>query len=185
MGAQTKITITHDGDLAADLQNKYQVVNASLPKKQTQLIEQLVAGLGMGSRNGSMITAIDDGAGVNANGTVTFSSLANNDTVTIAGVVFTAKTSGASGAAQFNLGANDTAAAVNFAAAVNAHTTLTLLVTASPAAAVTTITCVQKGTIGNFLTIAISAHGSVSGSGLLTSGTNSAALVSITTAYGV
>src|SRR5581483_7470396 len=119
--------------------------------------------VGIGARSSSIKVY---SSGVQASGTVTFSSLAANDTVTVNGVVFTAKTSGATGNNQFNLGANDTAAAVNFAAIINASNApnkILNVVTASPAGAVTTITMTEAGQIGNLGTLAISAHGSVSG----------------------
>lgn len=109
---------------------------------------------------------------VKASGTITFSSFANNDTFTVHTVVFTAKTSGATGAFQFNLGADDTAAAANAVTAINADTTLDGMVLASSALGVITVEALIPGEIGHGVTIAISAHGSVSGSGKLTSGTN-------------
>lgn len=122
--------------------------------------------VGIGARgfNGYVVQG-----GAQATGTVTFSSLANNNTITVNGVVFTAKTSGATGNNQFNLGANDTAAAVNFAAALNssgAPAKIIGVVSASPAAAVTTITFIEAGAIGNLGTLAISANGSVSAANL-------------------
>lgn len=134
-------------------------------RKLETLIGQL--GLGVFSSNLKVVPNL-----VAATGTVTFSSLANNDTVTVNARIYTAKTSGAAGLQQFNLGANDTAAAVNFAAIVNADTSTQIkgVVTASPAAAVTTITAVVPGNTGNACTLAISAHGSVSGANL-TAGT--------------
>jgi phage tail sheath gpL-like len=110
---------------------------------------------------------------VQASGTVTFSSLVADDTVTINGVVFTAKAS-PSGTNQFGLGANDTAAAANLAAKINASALAGIVnvVTATSALGVVTLTAVQPGLAGNAVTIAISAHGSVSGSGRLTSGTD-------------
>lgn len=182
----TTIQITHDKTSAIDLKNRFQTTQATQPRFAAVAIENMMAELALGNRMGTMIHTIDDGDGVAANGTITFSSIANNDTITVCGVVFTCKTSGASGAAQFNIGAStDTSAAVNAAAKINAHTTLTYMVTAAAASGVITITCVRKGLIGNFLTTAISAHGSVSGSGLLTSGTDSANSVSKTHKYGV
>lgn len=88
--------------------------------------------------------------------TVTFASLANADTITVNGTVFTAVTSGASGAVQFNLGANDTDAATNFVAKVNAHPTVSLVIEASSAAGVNKLKALASGTAGNALTIASS-----------------------------
>lgn len=106
---------------------------------------------------------------VAATGTITFSSIANNDTVTVNGRVYTAKTSGATGAQQFNIGGSDAQAALNLQAKINADTSTLVLgvVTASSSSSgVTKITCVIPGNIGNLCTLAISAHGSVSGANL-------------------
>lgn len=110
---------------------------------------------------------------IQATGTITFSSLAADDTVTVNGVIFTAKVS-PSGANQFALGADDTAAAANFAAKINASAIAKIVnvLTATSALGVVTLTAVQPGLEGNCNTTAISAHGSVSGSGRLASGTD-------------
>lgn len=108
---------------------------------------------------------------VRASGTITFSSIADADTITVGKTVFTAKTS-PSGAAQFGVGASDTEAAANAAVKINAHTTTGVRFVASAAAGVLTITALDPGALGNEIPIAISAHGSVSGSGYLTNGTN-------------
>jgi hypothetical protein len=106
---------------------------------------------------------------VAATGTVTFSSIANNDTVTVNGRVYTAKTSGATGLQQFNIGGSDAQAALNFQAILNADTSTLVanVVTASSqSSAVSLITALVPGNIGNLGTLAISAHGSVSGANL-------------------
>lgn len=180
--AQTIVTITHDKEVNADI---LQYLFKS-PEKQNvlQKLGLLLDAINSGSRMGSVAATLDDGDGVKASGTVTFSSLANNDTVTIAGVVFTAKTSGASGANQFNLGADDTAAAVNFIAKVNAHTSLARVLSATSALGVSTITAYMVGLIGNQITLAISAHGSVSAANLA-SGANAANQTSYSYSFGV
>lgn len=100
---------------------------------------------------------------IQATGLVTFSSLVADDTVTINGVVFTAKVS-PSGANEFALGADDTAAAANFAAKINASALAHIVnvLTATSALGVITLTAVQPGLSGNQNTLAISAHGTVS-----------------------
>jgi phage tail sheath gpL-like len=117
--------------------------------------------------NGSYLSNTDISTNsVNATGTITFSSLANNDTITINGTTFTAKTSGAAGAVQFNLGASDTAAAANAVTVINANESVNETVFAQSTGAVITLFCRVPGVIGNLCTIAISAHGSVSGANL-------------------
>lgn len=115
--------------------------------------------------------------GVNAGkatGTVTLASHVATDTVTINGVVFTCVASGATGN-QYNVGGSDSITGDNLAAAINASVTALVsgYVTAANVAGVVTITAAQSGLSGNMFTLAISAHGSVSGA-KLTGGDNGA-----------
>lgn len=88
---------------------------------------------------------------VQATGLVSFSGLPSNDEIlTIANVVFTAKSSGATGN-QFNIGGSATITAANLAAAINASANLSGIVTASSAAGVVTLTAVVPGKAGNGL----------------------------------
>lgn len=107
---------------------------------------------------------------VAATGTVTFSAVVQNDTVTIGNVVFTGKDSPSTNV-QFLTGSTDTASATSLAAKINAHPTVSKYVSATSLNAVVTLTALVPGVIGNSFPIAISAHGSVSGSGFLTGGT--------------
>lgn len=96
---------------------------------------------------------------VNASASVTFAALANNDTVTVNGKVLTAKTSGAVAANhEFNLGANDAAAAANLVTLVNASTDAAVsgIFSASALSAVVTFTAANGGKEGNAITIATS-----------------------------
>jgi len=100
---------------------------------------------------------------VQASGTVTLTSHIATNTVTINGVVFTCVASGATGN-QYNVG-TDTVTAANLAAAINASVSAAIagLVTATSSGTVVTITAVTPGLLGNLITLAISANGSVSG----------------------
>lgn len=153
----------------SDLTNKLIVLNNVSIANAFRNIGKWIQDIGIGARsfNGFIFAG---SAGVAAAQTVTFSSLANNDTVTINGVVYTAKTSGATGVQQFNLGASDTTAAANLAALINstnaagtAPAKILGIVSATSAAAVVTLTAIEPGAIGNLYTLAISAHGSVGG----------------------
>lgn len=106
-----------------------------------------------------------------ATGTITLSSLAAADTITVSSIVFTAKTSGATGPLQFNLGADDTAAAANAVVAINAQAVTSLQVVATSALAVITITAYLPGALGNAVVTAISAHGTAAAANLA-GGTN-------------
>ena len=85
-----------------------------------------------------------------ATGTFTFSSTGptNGQTCTIAGVTFTAVTSGATGN-QFNISATPATVAANFATTVNRSTNLTGIAIATALLNVVTIFIVVPGAIGN------------------------------------
>ena len=122
-----------------------------------------------------------------ATGTVTFSSAApaDNDTVTIAGRVYTFKTALSTGptvANQVLAGANITAAAANLAAAINGSgvegtnysvgTLPDANVSASPSAGVVTLTARDPGDEGNAITLAESGTNIAVSGGTLTSGSD-------------
>jgi hypothetical protein len=132
-------------------------------------IGDFFSSIGIGTRGFNGVTSA---GGVLASGTITLSSSAAADTVTINGTVFT-ETSGAPTGNQFQHGATDTITAANLAAAINGSATAIVAnnVSASSAGAVVTITSKESGTVGNLMTLAISAHGSVSGANL-TGGTD-------------
>lgn len=110
--------------------------------------------------------------GVASTDTITFSSFANTNTVTINGVVFTGTTAAPVSNVTFKIGANDTATAVNLAALINNTTGNTYgappakvwgVVYAVASGATVILTAVEPGAVGNLYTLAISANGSVTG----------------------
>lgn len=109
---------------------------------------------------------------VKATGTVTLASHVATNTVTVNGIVFTCVASGATGN-QYNVGASDTLTAVELAAALNANTTLDGMILATSDSAVVTVESLIPGEIGNAVTLAISANGSVSAA-RMAGGTNGA-----------
>jgi hypothetical protein len=82
--------------------------------------------------------------------TVSAGGSGDGETCVVAGVTFTAKSSGASGN-QFNVSATAATQASNMAAAFNASTDLAGIVTAAAVGAVVTITAVLPGVMGNGL----------------------------------
>jgi hypothetical protein len=99
-------------------------------------------------------------ADVAATNAVTFSAFVAADTVTVGGIVFTGRAAPASNV-EFLIGATDTATASAFAAAINAHPTVKTMVSAVSNAAIVSLTSLLPGGAGNKITLAISAHGSV------------------------
>lgn len=89
-----------------------------------------------------------------ATGSITFTGLPLADeTVTVNGVAFTAKASGATGA-QFNIGADVTETALNFATVLNASVHASISVaTYTPALGVVSIAYDTAGTAGNAFTL--------------------------------
>jgi phage tail sheath gpL-like len=118
---------------------------------------RLLQGLASGNVIGSVDVQRSSSDPVAATGTLTITnaSVAANDTVTIGGIVLTAKSSGASGA-QFNIGADATATGDNLVAAIAAHATLGKVLTAANAAGTVTVTCNEKGLVGNLIGLASS-----------------------------
>jgi phage tail sheath gpL-like len=112
--------------------------------------------LGAWQSNTVLVTSV-----VAASGTVTLSSIAQNDTVTIGKTVFTGKDA-PSTSVQFLTGTTDTLSAVSLAAKINAHAQTSKIVSATSALGVVTLTSLIPGLIGNEIALAISAHGSVS-----------------------
>ncbi len=149
MASQTKITITHDKESTVDLQNILLNYRFTIDS-HINGIENLLNNIGGSTRNAIITTVVDDGNGVAASGTLTLSSVVATNACTVGGVTFTAVASGATGN-QFNVGANDTATAVNLAAAINASVSAGVLsvVTATSAAAVVTVSAAVTGPIGN------------------------------------
>jgi phage tail sheath gpL-like len=101
---------------------------------------------------------------VKATGTITLSSHVATNTVTINGVTLTADT-------DYAVGGDDSETATALAAAINADSDLDGLVSAAADAAVVTLTALIPGELGNAVTLAISANGSVSAA-RMSGGTN-------------
>jgi phage tail sheath gpL-like len=161
----TSMTITvangssrSSADIALELQ-----VPADNDRRAFESLSSFFARLGGGFHKGSdQITGstvsvnldISSGTLASATGVVTCASVANNDTVTVNGVVFTAKTSGPTGD-QFLVGVSNTADGAALAACINASTTAGAsgVFQASAAAGVVTITSSVAGLIGNSIQV--------------------------------
>lgn len=183
MGAQTKITITHDvADVAVDLQSKG--ITAQNGKIQhANWLQNLLNRLCGGVSNGTLVTTIDKGDGVAASGTLTFNNAGvAGDTLTVNGVVFTAVASGATGN-QYDVGATAAITAANAQAALAASASALVAasyLSSSVAGAVVTITSAFIGLSGNQATLS-AAQASITASGARLAG-GAAATGSVSTA---
>ena len=122
------------------------------------LIDTLAA-LSAGMKTGRIILSLDDGTSlVQASNTITITNaniVDTTTTLTIGGVVLTAKTTGATGP-QFNIGTDATATGVNVVACIIANVPG---ITATSAAGVVTVTSLVPGVIGNRVTLATATAG--------------------------
>ena len=97
-------------------------------------------------------------APVAATGTIaiTHANVSDADTVTIGGVVITAKTSASDDTVEWTIGANATADGAALAATINKNLTLSRIMTASAASGTVTLTMKVKGMIGNCIVMSTS-----------------------------
>ena len=111
---------------------------------------------------------------VAASATVTCAAVSAADTVTIAGVAFTAVNGGTPAANEFDMSGSNSVDAAALAAAINASTStgITGCVSAAAVGAVVTVTALVPGKIGNAITFTSSDNTrlAVTGSGRLASG---------------
>ena len=114
-------------------------------------IINILSGMAVGALTGAVYVSGSTSDPVAASGTLTLASVADTNTAVIGGVTLTAKTSPA-GQAQFLRGVSDTADAAALAACINAHTSLKLIVSATSALGVVTVTANHKGVLGNYIT---------------------------------
>lgn len=108
---RVSIDTTLGGQFVIDL-----LGNSPTDPKTFNVLADIVRGIATGEYQGKIRMNLNAAQAV---GSVTFSSIADADTITVNGVVITAKTSPA-GAQQFAVGASDEAASNNFLALINA-----------------------------------------------------------------
>lgn len=130
------------------------------PKESLVRVAQYMDKLALGCNNSGASVNIQTG-GTQATGTITLSSFAAADTLTVGTQVFTASAS-PSGNNQFLSTGGDTTVAAAATAKINAHPSLVNVVTATSASGVITVTAASAGLTGNTVQLAISAHGTVS-----------------------
>jgi molybdopterin-binding protein len=120
----------------------------------------LLEGIVSGSQVGSVDTQVSATNPVAAAGTVTitYASLAANDTLTVGGQVLTCTTS-APTTGQFQKVTDGPTTATNLAAAINTHATLGKYFTATAVASVVTITANLKGSLLNLIAMAATGTG--------------------------
>lgn len=159
----------------------FPVADSSVRHRYFQFVIDTLRGMVSGNSRGNtgsptyaeQITVTDGTTCAYASQTVTFSApTALNDTLTIGGIAFTAKTSGATGN-QWNIGASATLDAAACAAAINANTTINKVLTATSSSGVLTLTMKIPGNVGNLITLAKSSTALTLGGAALAGGASS------------
>lgn len=156
----------------SDLTNKLIVLNNVSIANAFRNIANWFQSIGIGTRsfNGYVFAGVGGAPAVNA---VTFSSFVAADTVTLNGVTYTGSDTATTNV-QIKTGGDDTSVALAFSNLINGISGAGVVITppakvngivrASSVLGVTTLTAIEPGAIGNLYTLAISAHGSVTGS---------------------
>lgn len=154
MAKSVTINITDSsGRSSTDLQNKVLRCPSDNPKGEINDVINYLSSI-EGGHAANIDVSVGSAGLVAASGIITFASAANNDTITINNVVFTAKTASPTGD-QFLVGVSNTADAAAAAVVINASATsgVSGFYVASAAAGVLTLTAVQKGVMGNAIAI--------------------------------
>lgn len=149
MSLQRLVINTGASGSVDDFKSECDLVPLALPGLQN--FENWLSGVSAGLRSG--LFSFNVGA-VQAVGSITQTSTgaANDETLTVAGVTFTAKTSGATGN-QWNRSDTVATSATNLAASINASADTNIYVSASASEGVVTVTVLQPGVLGNLVTI--------------------------------
>lgn len=165
--ALTKLFITHD-DAPADVGEEL-TVEAAEGNQAAQALINMLAGLAGGTRQGSivaMVESISTETKATATATITQASIVNGtDQITIGKTTISYEAS-PSGESQIASTGDDDACALALSTAINAHSELQGVVTASVAANVVTITAAFPGELGEHIVL------SEAGNGIVLSATN-------------
>jgi len=151
MSASTIIRVTTKGQPTASF---WPSVAQQGPRHEALALAKLLEAIASGTYPGNLEVSESATALAYATCTATLLNAVATNAVTINGAAFTAVASGATGN-QWNIGANDTASAVNLATAINGSVTALIAgyVKASSASTVVTISAMVPGVLGNLLVI--------------------------------
>lgn len=158
-------------------------VDSSLDHQAVQDICNHLHALASGNEKGTIYAQSGSADPVAASGTITLATVLATHTVTIGGVTFTASSTPA-GEAQFEIDGTDTADAAALAAAINAHSTLSQVVSATSAAAVVTVSALTRGVAGNFIALTQTGGTMTLSAAALANGTGGATNSASTYAFG-
>lgn len=154
--ATTAVYITHGNEQTQTIKDKVKF-DSGADRKGARALSDLLASIAGGARNGKITLGVGGSVFAQATGTVLLAqaSITAADIVYVGSVGFVA-TNGAvtPGQATFDMRTSDTAAAASLAAQINAHASLSGIVTATSSTGTVTITSVQVGELNNHITLA-------------------------------
>lgn len=159
---QTTITLTHRKETIQTIKDKLLRPAPAGAKNEFTALKGYFHAAAGGDRDLQAVVQVNSGDAAAATGTITLSGFVATNTFTIGSETFTCMASGASGQNQFNVGGSDTLSAAAAVLVINSNTNLAQTITATSSGAVITVTSKVPGRIGNYVGLAISAHGSVS-----------------------
>lgn len=144
---------------------------SSAPHNAANVLSNLLMAGAEGTSNLSIDGYSSTAAPVAATGTLTvvYASLTAGDTVTIGSVTLTASAS-TTDATNFKKFTDGPTTATNLATCINTNTTLNQFLKASAASSVVTVTALEKGVLGNQVSLASSAGGVTTSGSFLASG---------------
>lgn len=153
---------------------------AKADQDQQNLVKgiNLLSGIVSGALNAVLDIQYSSDDPVAASGTFTLTSAIATDAITIGTVTLTASSTPANENQWEIDGADDDADATALAAAINAHSTLSKVVSASASANVVTVSALQKGVVGNQIPISSADATIVASGSFLENGTGGAASAS-------
>ncbi len=183
--ANSSFVITINTPLSSTEMTSRYLLAASTPRNECMALSGFFKRLADGLSPGAFDCQYSPSAPVRASGTLTltYASIANNDTCVIGGTTLTCVTGTPSGFTQFKKQTDATVTAANLVAAITGNTTLNKLVTAANVAGVVTITALVPGVIGNQITL-VGSTGIVAGAANFVSGAGGAASAKVTYSRG-
>lgn len=154
------------------------------PKEEALALSQYFKELAIGIKSASVSVSTGAANPVAASGTFTLASVAVDDTVVIGGVTLTAKAAPAN-ESQFSQAGTNTQDAASLAAVINAHSVLGLVVSATSASDVVTVTAKVPGLIGNQIPISETGSTITASGSFLTGGTGGGTDSAVTYSLGI
>jgi phage tail sheath gpL-like len=126
---------------------------ASQDRENLNQLINLLSGVNIGAVQATVDIHSGSADPVAASGTLTLVSAIATDAVTIGKTTLTASSTPANENQWEIDGASDTLDAASLAAAINAHSVLSTIVSATSASNVVTITALEKGALGNYIAL--------------------------------